>query len=219
MSQTIVADHRSSSPPKEPGWIGRTVGFVLGLAVAVLIALALSVGVEWVGIFMGWWPEYHSLELLVRERSYIEAIDRFPLTVLTPVQLADEAGSRVDDLARQVGVGRGVGGYWVAAVNTIKLIALRLSVCVFTIPAFVIVSFVALFDGLVARDIRKYTGGHESSYVFHAAKRFVVPSLMLTVSLYLMVPFSVPPVVAFGPALLLSAVMIYTATSRFKKYL
>ncbi|MEO0436600.1 MAG: DUF4400 domain-containing protein [Pseudomonadota bacterium] len=219
MSQTVAAHPNSSKPAKPPGRIGRAAGIVFALLMAVLIAGALSVSAEWIGIALGWWPKHHSFELLVRERSYVEAIDRFPLTALTPVQLANHAAGRVDEIARKAGLGWGAGGYGIAAVNTIKLAALRLSVCLFTIPAFVIVALVALFDGLVARDIRKYTGGHESSYVFHAAKRFVVPSLMLTVTIYLMLPISVRPVVVFGPALLSSAVMIYTAASRFKKYL
>jgi len=187
--------------------------------VSVLIAAALSVAVEWTGVVLGWWPSTHSRDLLLRERRYIEAIERFPLTALTPIGLADDAAISIDMLSRQLGGVSSAGRYAIAAVNTIKLVALRLAVCVFTIPAFVIVSLVAFFDGLVARDIRKYTGGHESSYVFHAAKRFVVPSLMLTVSLYLMLPLSMPPVLVFGPALLMTGAMIYIATSRFKKYL
>jgi integrating conjugative element membrane protein (TIGR03747 family) len=81
------------------------------------------------------------------------------------------------------------------------------------------IALVAFCDGLVSRDIRKYTGGHESSYVFHKAKRWIVPSLMLTISVYLMLPFSLPPVVIFAPAMGLTGMMIYIAASRFKKFL
>ena len=51
--------------------------------------------------------------------------------------------------------------------------------------------------------------------MFHKAKRWIVPSLMLTISVYLMLP-SPPPVVLFAPAMGLTGMMIYIAASRFK---
>lgn len=207
------------SPPREPGRIGQAMGGLAAVASATFIAAALSVVVEWVGMLAGWWGERHAMELLVRERSYIEAIDRYPLTTLAPAQVADGVAFQVEGAMRWMGWHNATQVYLVAAINTLKLVALRLTMCALIAPAFVLVSVVALIDGLVARDIRKYEGGHESSYLFHKAKRFVVPSVMLTVSVYLMLPVSIPPVVVFAPALTLTASMIYVASSRFKKYL
>jgi integrating conjugative element membrane protein (TIGR03747 family) len=153
------------------------------------------------------------------ERAYIEAIDTFPLLALEPLTLASKAALHVDGVVTNIGGQAASGAYLFAAINTIKLVLLRLVICVFSAPAFALVALVALFDGLVMRDIRKYTGGHESSYVFHKAKRLVVPSVALTIAIYLMLPLSVPPVAVFGPTLILTGAAIYTATSRFKKYL
>lgn len=207
------------SPPSEPGRIARGISGVMAVVSATVVAAALSVVVEWAGMAAGWWGERHALTLLIRERSYIEAIDRYPLTSLAPVQVADHVAVQVEGAMRWLGWQHATHAYLVAAINTLKLVALRLTMCVLIAPAFVLVSVVALIDGLVARDIRKYEGGHESSYLFHKAKRFVVPSVMLTVSIYLMLPVSIPPVVVFAPALTLTASMIYVASSRFKKYL
>ena len=98
------------------------------------------------------------------------------------------------------------------------LVALVLVLSLFALPGFLLIALAAFFEGLVARDIRRYTGGHESSYIFHKAKRWVIPSVVLTVTLYLMVPFSLPPAVVFAPTMLLAGVMVYVATSRFKKF-
>ena len=212
-----VIKERAAQRPR--GVVARTLAFTMGTAVTVVIAMGLSIGLEWTGILVGWWSSYHSVQLLTTERGFIEAIDTFPLLALEPVSLASHAGLKVDALARTVGFQASSGAYAFAAINTIKLVLLRLAICVFSVPAFVLVSLVALFDGLVMRDIRKYTGGHESSYVFHKAKRFVVPSVALTISVYLMLPVSIPPVLVFGPTLALTGAAIYTATSRFKKYL
>ena len=137
----------------------------------------------------------------------------------SPRRVSDMATREFDGFWRSLVSTNGLHPYGVAAINTVKLILLRLSICLFVLPGFVLIALVAFYDGLVARDIRKYTGGHESSYVFHKAKRWIVPSLVLTISIYLMLPFSVPPVVIFAPSMALTGMMIYIAASRFKKFL
>lgn len=203
----------------ERGALTRALGLVTALLAALLLAVGVSVLVECLGITLGWWPPNHAFTLLVRERAYIEAIDQYPLTALTPLALADAAAVEFDSFWQSVFASRGMNSYVVAGINTVKLVLLRLSICVFVLPGFVMVALVACCDGLVARDIRKYTGGHESSYVFHKAKRWIVPSLLLTISVYLMLPFSLRPVVIFAPSMLFTGLMIYVATSRFKKFL
>jgi integrating conjugative element membrane protein (TIGR03747 family) len=117
-----------------------------------------------------------------------------------------------------VGLGASAGVYGVAAINTVKLLLLRGVIVVLALPGYVLAIVAGLFEGLVARDIRKFTGGHESAYVFHKAKRWIAPSVMVTVTLYLMLPWSVPPALLFAPTMLLAAGMVYIAASRFKKF-
>lgn len=211
---------RPEKPVKHTrGPVTRCLGWMSAVLIAVLMAVLVSALIECVGIALGWWPDTHARTLLVTERAYIEAIDQYPLTALSPQRVADQASRQFDGLWQSVFSPSGVGTYFAAVVHTVKLVLLRLAICVFVLPGFVLVALVAFYDGLVARDIRKYTGGHESSYVFHKAKRWIVPSLMLTVSFYLMLPFSLPPVVIFAPSMVLTGLMIYVATSRFKKFL
>ena len=40
-------------------------------------------------------------------------------------------------------------------------------------PVFVLFTLVALVDGLVRRDLRRWGGGRESSFVYHYAKQSV----------------------------------------------
>lgn len=213
--------HRRPDKPViyEQGTVSTTLGLVGALVSAVLLAVGLSVLIECVGISLSWWPANHAQMLLITERAYIEAIDQYPMTALSPQALSDSAAQAVEGLSRALWSTNPLNTYGVAAINTVKLVLLRMAICLFVMPGFLLVALVAFYDGLVARDIRKYTGGHESSYVFHKAKRWIVPSLMLTISLYLMLPFSLPPVVIFAPSMLLTGLMIYVATSRFKKFL
>ena len=203
----------------ERGVVTQTLGLVAALVSAVLLAVGVSVLVECVGISLDWWPDNHAMTLLVRERAYIEAIEQYPLTVLTPLALSDTASNEFDGLWQSAFSRSGMNRYVLAGIHTVKLVLLRLSICLFVLPGFILIALVAFYDGLVARDIRKYTGGHESSYVFHKAKRWIVPSFLLTITLYLMLPFSLRPVVIFAPSMLFTGLMIYVATSRFKKFL
>ena len=99
-----------------------------------------------------------------------------------------------------------------------KLLVLRSVIVLLALPGYALAIVAGLFEGLVARDIRKFTGGHESAYVFHKAKRWVLPSVMLTVTLYLMLPWSIPPALLFAPTMCLTGAMTYIAASRFKKF-
>lgn len=203
----------------ERGALTKFLGLVAALVSAMLIAVGVSVLIECLGIFLRWWPANHAQMLLITERAYIEAIDQYPMTALSPRAVSDSAAQEFDGLWRALFPVTGLGPYVVAGINAVKLILLRLSICLFVLPGFVLIALVAFYDGLVSRDIRKYTGGHESSYVFHKAKRWIVPSLVLTISVYLMLPFSLPPVVIFAPSMALTGSMIYIAASRFKKFL
>ena len=200
------------------GVIGLTLSTLGALIGAALTASLLSVLLEWAGIALGWWPATHSRDLLMIERSYVEAIDDYPLSPLRPTQMTAMAWGQFDRGLSFVGLGASVGGYGVAAINTVKLLLLRGVIVVLALPGYVLAIVAGLFEGLVARDIRKFTGGHESAYVFHKAKRWIAPSVMVTVTLYLMLPWSVPPALLFAPTMLLAAGMVYIAASRFKKF-
>lgn len=214
------SDTRREKPVRHGrGPLARSLGCITALVVAVLFAVAVSAVIECLGIAVGWWPADHARTLLITERTYIEALDQYPLTALSPQAVADQASRELDSAWRSLFSPSHVGPYTHAVIHAVKLVLLRTSICLFVLPGFALIALAAFCDGLVARDIRKYTGGHESSYVFHKAKRWIVPSLLLTISLYLMMPFSVPPAVIFAPSMALTGVMMYVATSRFKKFL
>jgi integrating conjugative element membrane protein (TIGR03747 family) len=74
-------------------------------------------------------------------------------------------------------------------------------------------------DGLMRRDLRKFGAGRESSFVYHRAKRAVMPLLVVPWIIYLSLPITLNPMAVFIPcAVLLGAVMTITATT-FKKYI
>lgn len=96
---------------------------------------------------------------------------------------------------------------------------LRLAIAVFAAPAFVLACLLGAVDGLVRRDLRRWGGGRESSFVYHHAKRYTLWALTGGFTLYLSWPFG-----GFNPAYMvlvftaLVAATLSTAIATFKKY-
>lgn len=108
----------------------------------------------------------------------------------------------------------------VVAMFTAQDTALRLAIVVFALPAFVLACLLGAVDGLVRRDLRKWGGGRESSFIYHHAKATTYLTLGGGFGLYLAWPTG-----GFNPAYM---VLVFTALvawslsltlSSFKKYL
>jgi hypothetical protein len=52
-----------------------------------------------------------------------------------------------------------------------QVFSVRLAILTLTTPVFVPFTLVALVDGFVQRDLRRWGGGRESSFVYHWAKQ------------------------------------------------
>lgn len=96
---------------------------------------------------------------------------------------------------------------------------LRESIAVFALPAFLLACLLGLVDGLIRRDLRRWGGGRESSFIYHHAKRYTVWALTGGFALYLTWPFG-----GFNPSLMilvftaLVALTLSTTVASFKKY-
>lgn len=98
-------------------------------------------------------------------------------------------------------------------------VLLRMSVALFALPAFALACLLGLVDGLARRDLRRWSGGRESSFVYHHAKRYTAWALTGGFGLYLSWPFG-----GFNPAYMvlvftvLVAAALSTTVAAFKKY-
>lgn len=128
------------------------------------------------------------------------------------------------------GLARGLNKGTVYASRTVSRIAiismfvaqdvlLRMSIAIFALPAFALACLLGAVDGLVRRDLRRWGGGRESSFIYHHAKRYTVWSLTGGFGLYLAWPFG-----GFNPAYMvlvftvLVAATLSTTLAAFKKY-
>ncbi|WP_299314956.1 TIGR03747 family integrating conjugative element membrane protein [uncultured Halomonas sp.] len=233
--------------PAQQGLISRLIAAVASVLFWLFIALPFSIVSEWAGMWL-WWPEEgvdHSRRMLEQEIQYVHRDFGQSMLVTEPAayvrlfadvsyhylfkatgfeaaviwlnQPPDPLGSNLQQTLR--GLYAGVADHVLAAMTITQVFAVRLAVLTLAMPVFVLFGLVAIVDGLVQRDLRRWGGGRESSFVYHHAKRLVFPSIVLTWVVYLGLPVSVHPNFVILPFALLSAVALAVTASTFKKYL
>ncbi|CAK7033146.1 TIGR03747 family integrating conjugative element membrane protein [Saezia sanguinis] len=109
--------------------------------------------------------------------------------------------------------------YVQAAAYTTLTFTLRVVILFLSLPLFILALFVGAVDGLVRRDIRHFTYGHESGFVYHRAKSLLIPLLVLPWALYLALPVSVSPILILLPAAISLGIAANISAASFKKYL
>jgi integrating conjugative element membrane protein (TIGR03747 family) len=233
--------------PVRQGAFARAVATVTQGLAWLLLALVLAILLEWGGMLL-WWPEQgvaHSRALLAREVLYLDRDFRKSLLASNPARFARQAAGTthqylfeatgvtrlLDGLARPPGpdaggarkrlhaVYRSVGDFVTAAIQVTQVFAVRLAILTLATPVFVLYTLVALVDGLVRRDLRRWGGGRESSFVYHYAKQSVLPLVALAWVVYLALPFSVHPSLIVLPFAALFALSVSIMAGTFKKYL
>ena len=106
-----------------------------------------------------------------------------------------------------------------AALYTVLTFCVRMVILTMTIPLFLLAGFTGLVDGLVRRDLRKFGSGRESSYLYHKARRAIIPLMIVPWTVYLAIPVSVSPLLILLPSAVLLGMSIFITVSSFKKHL
>ncbi|EBZ5774472.1 TIGR03747 family integrating conjugative element membrane protein [Salmonella enterica subsp. enterica serovar Redlands] len=210
----------------------------LGKASAALIgSLFFSLIVEWLGIAFIW-PEQgaeHSHRMMNQELGWFADNVTQSLLLLNPAGTLDSLLHQtwqwlfmdtgfipwIERLRHQP------EEHWIhwfdtyiqATVYITLTFVLRVFILLLTAPLFILTALVGIIDGLVRRDIRRYGCGYESGFIYHHAKRTVIPVFFLAWIIYLSLPFSVNPCLILLPAALLFGCVITVSVGTFKKYL
>ncbi|EBP4342167.1 TIGR03747 family integrating conjugative element membrane protein [Salmonella enterica] len=233
MSDTPV---QQNAAPKR-GLIATPLGWLGKIAATLIGSLFFSLLVEWLGIaFL--WPEQgaeHSHMMMNEELGWFaDNVTRSLLTADPVTQLEDVLHQTWQWLFVDTGfipwleqLRHKPEGHWIHWINTYIQAAvyitltfvLRVFILLLTAPLFLLVAVVGITDGLVRRDIRRFGCGYESGFIYHHAKRTVLPVFFLAWIIYLSLPFSVNPCIVLLPAALLFGLIISITTGTFKKYL
>jgi len=221
---------------------------IVGQAIQWLIfSLLFSIIIEWAGMVL-WWPDEgidHSRTMLVKEIHYLDADFRKSIVTSDPARFAKQVADKtyhylfeftgLVDFIQWISLSpslneqgvrpmlhsiyRPIAEFIIAAMQITQVFSVRLAILILAMPVFMLFSLVAMVDGLVQRDLRRWGGGRESSFVYHYAKKAVLPLVVLSWIVYLALPFSLHPSFVVLPFAALFALSVTVTASTFKKYL
>jgi integrating conjugative element membrane protein (TIGR03747 family) len=237
--------HTPPQPVQRPGLIISAISLILRIIGLLIASLLFSIFTELVGLLLFWGDQgwRHSQAMLNSELGWLSEHFKASLILQQPgqtiVQVLDFLNQRLlvktgfADFAQQARASSESNGFWgwtnqlyvgiedfvLAAVYVTFTFVVRLTILVLTTPLFLLASFTGFVDGLMRRDLRKFGAGRESSFVYHRAKRAVIPLLLVPWVIYLSLPFSIYPMAVFLPCAMILGVTVAITASTFKKYL
>ncbi|OCW18434.1 TIGR03747 family integrating conjugative element membrane protein [Pseudomonas sp. S3E12] len=239
------AQPRPPQPIQRPGLIVSAIGLVLRIIGLLIASLLFSILIEFAGLLLLWGDQgwRHSQAMLSHELGWLSEHFKSSLILQQPGQtivrwldflkqwLLVKTG--FTDFAQQAQVSSQGKGFWgwinqlyvsiedfvLAAVYVSLTFVVRLTILALATPLFLLAMFTGFIDGLMRRDLRKFGAGRESSFVYHRAKRAVIPLLSVPWILYLSLPFSLNPMLVFVPCAVMLGVAMAITTATFKKYL
>jgi hypothetical protein len=100
-----------------------------------------------------------------------------------------------------------------------EIIVTRFFIFLLSMPLFVLFMIIFMTDGLVAREIRKFRGARESTFIFHRAKLCMGFSFFVPLFIYLSLPVFISPMLFLITQSLMLSISAHFAVKYFKKYL
>ena len=104
-------------------------------------------------------------------------------------------------------------------VSVINISLTKLSIVLRWIPLLILSITLSLIDGLVQRDIRKFQGARESSFIFHRVKYLFSMCFYFPLFFYFVYPVDIDEQWFLLPMLIALSLLTYLSAKHFKKYL
>ncbi|MFG0634663.1 TIGR03747 family integrating conjugative element membrane protein [Pseudomonas sp. xss_2] len=236
-----------SPPPQQrnPGLIFGILELCLRLLGLLIASLIFSIMLEFVGM-LWFWPEqgwHHSHAMWLSELGWLSNHFKHSLLVQEPAQATFKVLEHLNDwvvvrsgwgtsdaqlklLSRETSLQGQLAqvyavmqDYLLAALFTVFTFVVRLVVLTLATPLFMLAVITGAVDGLMHRDLRKFGAGRESSFVYHRAKRTLLPLMVSPWVIYLSLPLSMNPVWVLLPCAAVLGWMVAITAATFKKYL
>lgn len=161
-------------PPSRPaqgpiGWLLSLTGRLIGLVIG---ALVLRLVLELAGLYF-WWPQEADRHVFqVMRQEQVELV-----SALQPHPLGDEIVMLLDNGVTRMLKARHKTNWLLhehvtVLAYTLMSFMLRLIWLILVLPLFFLFKIIGVVEGLVLRDLRRFGGGYESSYMFYWILRF-----------------------------------------------
>ena len=109
--------------------------------------------------------------------------------------------------------------YVAIAFEFVRATAFRFAALSIGIAVAAVLGAVGFTDGLVRRDIRRWSGGRESSRIYNVARRMIGPGILAYSVVFIVWPWPLNIGWTIACYSSICAVLLSVASSRFKKYL
>jgi len=236
---------QTSQHPAQKSVIGNTISVFTGAIFALMMALFFSIVVEWIGMSF-FWDEpgsEHAKKMLEIEIEYLNDDFRQSLLTSSPAKFAKEvadtsyyylfewtglirfiewaANERPQSTLHQYAhvIATSLWDYVMAMIAVTQVFAVRLAILILATPVFALALIAGFTDGLVQRDLRRWGGGRESSFLYHRSKKMIMPAILSAWVVYLAMPFSIHPSFIIVPFTLMAGIAMAISAATFKKYL
>ena len=230
---------------RRPGIVFGTVELCLRLIGLLFASLIFSIALEFVGM-LWFWPEqgwHHSHAMWLSELGWLSSHFKSSLFVQEPAQATAKVLEHLNDwvvvrsgwaqsdtqlklLSRETSLqGQFAQAYVVmqdyllAALFTVFTFVVRLAVLSLAMPLFLLAVVTGAVDGVMRRDLRRFGADRESSFVYHRAKRTLLPLMISPWMIYLSLPWSLNPIWILLPCAAMLGWMVAITAASFKKYL
>lgn len=239
------AQNMPPQPIQRPGLIIFAISLVLRIVGLLIASLLFSILIEFAGLLLFWGDQgwRHSQATLNSELGWLGEHFKTSLIIQQPGQTIGKwldflnqwllVRTGFADFAQQARVSSQGNDFWswinqlyvsiedfvLAAVYVTFTFVVRLTILVLATPLFLLATLTGFVDGLMRRDLRKFGAGRESSFVYHRAKRAVLPLLVVPWIIYLSLPFSLDPISILLPCAVLLGTAVTLTSMTFKKYL
>jgi integrating conjugative element membrane protein (TIGR03747 family) len=247
MARRPKTSNEEAQHPASRGFLAAMFGRI-GQAIRwLLLSLLFSIIIECTGMVL-WWPEaglQHSRQMLANEIEYLDKDLRHSVLNSDPGRFARNFARQshyllfeltgvmrlIEWLSKspttgETGVRRKlhqlympIAKFVTATIQIVQVFSVRLFILSLATPLFLVFSLIGLVDGLVQRDLRRWGGGRESSYLYHYAKKSIWIFVLTAWVGYLALPFSLHPVYFVLPFAIMFSISISITASTFKKYL
>lgn len=178
--------------------------YILMSFLALIIGLVLSIIIEYLGIFLGYWDIDHTRQMIVKEVNYLDvgSSNKLPF-LLTPMESGEAylmflnnngfGFTEVFNYLIEVGFSEKVSTLITIPVGVISLYGMRLIICFYSLLMFVVLMIIAVVEGLLSRELRILGGGKESAFIYHHLKKKLKPVFGTGWAIYLLSPISYHP--------------------------
>ena len=236
---------RQAQPIQRPGLFASAFGLALRLIGVLIASLLFSILMEFAGLLLFWGDQgwRHSHAMLTRELGWLNEHFKSSLILQQPMQTTTGLLEQLNhwllvktgfaEFTRQAQEASQGSGFWswvsqlylsiedfvLAAVYISFTFVVRLTILLLATPLLLLAMLTGLVDGLARRDLRKFGAGRESSFVYHRAKRVIIPLLIIPWVIYLSLPFSLHPLLVLLPGAVLLGTAVDITAATFKKYI